>query len=92
MVWTNDPAALIAGQLLDGVSGTVFGMLTGLVVADLTKGTGWFNLAQDFVGTESGIGASFSTTLSSWITGSLGRAAGFLAHAPIFPCRQTIGG
>jgi MFS family permease len=81
--WTTDPAALIAAQVLDGVSGTMLGVLTALVVADLTKNTGRFNLAQGFVGTVSGIGASLSTTLSSQITASLGRAAGFLAIAAL---------
>jgi hypothetical protein len=76
--WTTDPTVLIAAQVLDGVSGTMLGMLTAVVIADLTKGTGRFNLAQGFVGTMSGIGASLSTTLSSQIAGSLGRAAGFL--------------
>ena len=76
--WTTDPTVLIAAQVLDGVSGTMLGVLTALVVADLTKGTGRFNLAQGMVGTMSGIGASLSTTLSSQIAGSLGRTAGFL--------------
>ena len=70
--------ALAAAQVLDGISGTTLGVLTALVVADLTKGTGRFNLAQGFVGTMSGVGASLSTTLSSQIAGSRGRAAGFL--------------
>jgi predicted MFS family arabinose efflux permease len=56
----------------------MLGVLTTLVIADLTKGTGRFNLAQGFVGTLSGVGASLSTTLSSQIAGSLGRTAGFL--------------
>jgi MFS family permease len=81
--WTTDPMILIAAQILDGVSGTMLGVLTALIVADLTKGTGRFNLAQGFVGTMSGIGASLSTTLSSLVAGSLGRAAGFLGIAAV---------
>jgi MFS family permease len=81
--WTTDPMILIAAQVLDGVSGTMLGVLTALIVADLTKGTGRFNLAQGFVGTMSGIGASLSTTLSSLVAGSLGRAAGFLGIAAV---------
>jgi predicted MFS family arabinose efflux permease len=75
--------ALVAAQVLDGVSATTLGVLTALVVADLTKGTGRFNLAQGFVGTMSGVGASLSTTLSSQIAGSLGRAAGFLGISAV---------
>jgi MFS family permease len=81
--WTTNPIILIAAQVLDGVSGTMLGVLTALIVADLTKGTGRFNLAQGFVGTVSGVGASLSTTLSSLVAASLGRAAGFLGIAAV---------
>ncbi|MGB6537351.1 MAG: MFS transporter [Xanthobacteraceae bacterium] len=81
--WTTNPMILIAAQVLDGVSGTMLGVLTALIVADLTAGTGRFNLAQGFVGTMSGVGASLSTTLSGLVAGSLGRAAGFLGIAGI---------
>jgi len=81
--WTTDPTVLVAAQVLDGLSGTMLGVLTALVVADLTKGTGRFNLAQGFVGTMSGVGASLSTTLSSQVAGSLGRAAGFIGIAAV---------
>jgi hypothetical protein len=81
--WTTNPTILIAAQILDGVSGTMLGVLTALIVADLTMGTGRFNLAQGFVGTISGIGASLSTTLSGLVAGSLGRAAAFLGIAAV---------
>jgi MFS family permease len=81
--WTTNPIVLIVAQLLDGVSGTMLGVLTALIVADLTAGTGRFNLAQGFVGTISGIGASLSTTFSGLVAGSLGRAAGFLGIAAV---------
>jgi sugar phosphate permease len=61
----------------------MLGVLTALTIADLTAGTGRFNLAQGFVGTISGIGASLSTTLSGLVAGSLGRAAGFLGIAAV---------
>jgi MFS family permease len=81
--WTTNPIVLIVAQLLDGVSATMLGVLTALIVADLTAGTGRFNLAQGFLGTISGIGASLSTTLSGLLAGSLGRAAGFLGIAAV---------
>src|ERR1700731_4768924 len=80
---TTNPMILIVAQILDGVSGTMLGVLTSLIVADLTAGTGRFNLAQGFVGTISGIGASLSTTLSGLVAGNLGRAAGFLGIAAV---------
>jgi MFS family permease len=81
--WTTDPIILIVAQLLDGLSATMLGVLTALIVADLTAGSGRFNLAQGFVGTVSGIGASLSTTLSGLLAGSLGRAAGFMGIAAV---------
>lgn len=58
----TNPLLLIGIQLLDGISGSVLGVLTALIVADLTEGAGRFNLAQGFVGTLAGIGASLSTS------------------------------
>jgi MFS family permease len=81
--WTTDPMILIAAQILDGVSGTMLGVLTALIVADLTTRTGRFSLALGFVGTMSGIGASLSTTLSGLVAGSFGRVAGFLGIAVV---------
>src|ERR1700733_15018760 len=81
--WTTNPMILIAAQVLDGISGTMLGVLTALIVADLTAGTGRFNIAQGFVGTISGIGASLSTALSGLVAGSLGRAAGFVGIAAV---------
>jgi predicted MFS family arabinose efflux permease len=78
---TTNPEILIATQLLDGVTGTVLGVLTALITADVTRGTGRFNLAQGFVGLTSGVGASLSTALSGVIAGELGRTAGFLSIA-----------
>jgi MFS family permease len=76
-----EPQALLAFQLLDGVSGAVVGVLTALVVADLTNGTGRFNLAQGLVGTASGVGASLSTALFGVIAVSFGRTVVFLSIA-----------
>jgi MFS family permease len=75
----DDPALLVAVQVLDGISGAVIGVLTPLVIADITTGTGRFNLGQGIVGTFSGIGAALSTTLLGYVAQSLGRAAGFYA-------------
>ena len=79
----TNPALLATAQILDGVSGTVLGVLQALIIADLTNGTGRFNLAQGFVGVVSGIGASISTTLFGLVTQSFGGAAGFLVMALI---------
>ena len=79
----SDPLMLIANQALDGISAAVLGVLTALVVADITGGTGRFNLAQGIVGTASGIGASISTMLSGFIAERFGQSAGFFCIAAI---------
>jgi sugar phosphate permease len=58
-------------------------VLTALVIADLTKGTGRFNLAQGLIGTVSGIGASLSTSLSGLVVERFGHTAGFLSVTTI---------
>jgi MFS family permease len=80
---TSDPTLLIAIQVLDGLSGATLGVLTALVIADVTKGTGRFNLAQGVVGTLSGVGASLSTSMSGFIVSRYGDVAGFLSVSAI---------
>ncbi len=80
---TTNPLLLIGIQLLDGISGSVLGVLTALIIADLTKGTGRFNLAQGFVGTIAGIGASLSTTFFSLVVQRFGEAIGFVSIAAV---------
>jgi MFS family permease len=78
---TINPWLLLFTQLLDGITGSTLGVLTALIVADLTKGTGRFNLAQGFVGTLAGVGASLSTTFFSLVAGNFGDATGFISIA-----------
>jgi MFS family permease len=73
----TDPELLVVVQLLDGVTAAVFSVLVPLVVADLTRGTGRFNLGQGIVGTFVGIGASLSTTLAGYLSDHFGSASAF---------------
>jgi predicted MFS family arabinose efflux permease len=77
------PYLLVAAQVLDGVSAAVLGIMGPLVVADLTRGTGRFNLGQGVVGTAVGIGASLSTTLAGYMSDHLGNEATFLGLAGV---------
>jgi predicted MFS family arabinose efflux permease len=74
----HDPYLLVIVQLLDGISAAVFGVMMPLVVADVTRGTGHFNLALGIVGTAVGIGASLSTTLAGYISDHFGSGVAFL--------------
>ncbi len=52
---SDNPYWLVGVQLLDGIGAGIFGALFPLVVADLTRGTGRFNISQGAVGTMQGI-------------------------------------
>jgi predicted MFS family arabinose efflux permease len=68
----TNPGLLVAVQLLDGVTAAVFAVMVPLVVADLTRGTGRFNLGQGIVGTFVGIGALTSSTLAGYLSDRFG--------------------
>ena len=76
---SNDSAWLIGVQLLDGVGAGIFGALAPLVVADVMRGTGHFNLAQGLVATVQGIGASVSGLVAGIIVDHAGYSAAFLS-------------
>ena len=54
-----------------------------LMVADITRGTGRFNLGQGIVGTAVGIGASISPTLAGYLTDTFGSSTAFAGLAAI---------
>ncbi|OJW09462.1 MAG: MFS transporter [Planctomycetales bacterium 71-10] len=80
---TADPYALVAIQLLDGIGAGIFGVVSILVVADLTRGTGRFNLTQGMIATATAIGAALSNVISGYIVKAGGFDAGFLTLAGI---------
>jgi MFS family permease len=79
----TDPYVLVAVQLLDGITASVLGVMVPLIVADVARGTGRFNLSLGIVGTASGIGASLSTTLAGYVSDHLGSPIAFLGLATI---------
>ena len=75
--------ALVLGQILSGMTGAVIGVLTVIVVADLTVGTGRFNLATGTLGALSGIAASLSTSGTGFIFRALGSHLGYVPLAAV---------
>jgi len=69
---------LIGVQLLDGVGAGIFGALAPLVIADIMRGTGRYNLAQGAIATMQGIGASLSGLAAGEIVDHFGYSATFL--------------
>ena len=80
---TVNTGALVAIQVLDGVATGIFGVVSVLVIADLTKGTGRFNLTLGAISTAVGIGASLSQVIAGSIVHHVGSNAGFLFLAAV---------
>jgi MFS family permease len=80
---SDQPSFVISVQILDGVGAGVFGVLSVLVVADLTKGTGRFNLTQGAIATATGLGASLSMLSAGLIVEYAGYQAAFLTLAAV---------
>ena len=74
----SDPFVVVAIQILDGISGAIFSVMVALVIADVTRKTGHFNLAVGTVGTCMGIGASLSTLLGGYTSTAFGGTSSFL--------------
>jgi hypothetical protein len=80
---SNDPYYLLSVQLLDGVGAGIFGALFFIVIADLTKGTGHYNLALGAAAAAWGTGAALSNTAAGFIVDQAGFNAAFMFLAVI---------
>jgi predicted MFS family arabinose efflux permease len=80
---TDNTGALIAIQILDGIGAAIFGVVSVLVIADLTQGSGRFNLTLGAISTAVAIGASLSQTSAGAIVHHFGFSAGFLSLAAV---------
>jgi MFS family permease len=69
---------LVGVQLLDGVGAGIFGAIFPVIVADLMRNTGRFNVAQGAVITAQSIGAALSTTLAGFVVVGAGYSAAFI--------------
>lgn len=86
--WTDHPAWIVAGQLLDGVSLGTLDALLALMLADIMRGTGRYNAARGIVGTVQGIGGSTSNIVAGLLVVSAGYSVAFifLASAAATAC------
>jgi MFS family permease len=80
---SDNPYWLVVVQMLDGVGAGIFGALFPLVVADLTRGTGHFNVSQGAIATAAGLGGALSTAAAGLIVVYAGYSAAFLVLAGI---------
>jgi MFS family permease len=84
--YAPDPSFVVFEPVLDGISAAALGVMVPLVVADISRDTGRFNLAQGVIGTAVGIGAALSTSLGGYVSDHSGRQAAFLDLAAIAAC------
>ena len=75
---SDNPFWLVGVQLLDGVGAGIFGAIFPVIVADLMRNTGRFNVAQGAVITAQSIGAALSTALAGMVVVGAGYSAAFL--------------
>jgi MFS family permease len=75
---SDSMAWLVGVQLLDGIGAGIFGAIFPVIVADLMRNTGRFNVAQGAIITAQGIGAALSTTLAGFVVVHAGYSAAFL--------------
>ena len=81
--FSDNPYWLVGVQLLDGVGAGIYGAIFPVIVADLMRGTGRFNVAQGAIITAQGIGAALSTTLAGVVVVHAGYSAAFLSLAGV---------
>jgi predicted MFS family arabinose efflux permease len=87
---TANTVALVAIQILDGVAAGIFGVVSVLVIADLTQGSGRFNLTLGAISTAVGMGASLSQLMAGSIVHHFGSNVGFLFLAAVALVAFTI--
>lgn len=80
---TSNTALLVAIQVLDGIGAGIFGVVSVLVIADLTRGTGRFNLTLGAITTAVGVGAALSQVIAGSIVHHVNSHAGFLFLAAV---------
>jgi MFS family permease len=86
LAFNRDPAVIVAVQALDGLCGAVLGVLVPLVLADIARGTGRYNLAQGILASAVGIGAAVSTAVAGWLATRFGTGAAFGGLAVAAAC------
>jgi MFS family permease len=76
-----DAIPLVVIQILDGISGAVFGLMVPLIAADVTRRSGFLNFGINSLALAGGLGATFSTTAAGWIAYTMGAPIAFFGLA-----------
>ncbi|HME26924.1 MAG TPA: MFS transporter [Acetobacteraceae bacterium] len=84
------PFALVLGSLLNAFSGAIFGVMMTVVVADLTRRTGGFNLTLGALGVAISVGASLSTFFTGISVAAFGVRVAALGLAIVGACGLAL--
>jgi MFS family permease len=80
---TDEPPWIMGGQILDGLGGGLFDALLPLVLADIMRGTGRYNVSRGFISTVQGLGGSSSQVVAGFLVVQAGYEMAFLGLAAI---------
>jgi MFS family permease len=86
----STPLPLIAMQILDGIGAGIFGVMLTLMIGDITRGTGRFNLALGISAVAGGLGAAFSNLVAGSVAKAAGYATTFIVMAVIAGIAVTL--
>jgi MFS family permease len=74
---------LVSVQILDGVAGGTLDALVPLVLADVMRGTGRYNVARGVFGTVQGVAGSLSNAVAGFLVIGAGYSSTFLALSTV---------
>lgn len=78
---TGNPYLEMLAQGLDGLSGAAFGVMVPLMVADITKQSGRFNLVMGCMGVLGAVGAAVGNLCGGWLADTCGSSLTFMMMA-----------
>jgi MFS family permease len=76
--FSASPYWIVGVQALDGIGAGIFGVLWVIVVADLTRGTGRYNVTLGAIATAVSLGAALSNLVAGYVVNWTGYPGGFL--------------
>jgi MFS family permease len=78
LTYHDNKIGLLSTQILDGIAGGIFGVVSVLIAENLSRGTGRFNLVIGMVKTMESLGGSFSNLIGESIAEHSGYRMAFI--------------
>ena len=86
----DSASILVAAQILDGISGGILDVLIPLLLADMVRGTGRYNVSRGLVSTIQGIGGSLSNVAAGTLVAVGGYASALSVLAFVAACALAL--